>query len=297
MRYGMCPFVGLWLFVIVENTVEQMLVANCSDKLEWQCSTSRWNDLWVKLFHCLEHKIILYFYSLFILVSFSCIRQVNSPLKSQESFVCGNSYVWELPIKQMYFWPLSLSRCVTELMSVLYVNLMLDRLWTKTAHKKCVFCVVFTQFAVLLSALLMVKRQKVSFFNEPLSNWKMNANDGHQKFGADSHVCGNWGIKAFAEFTCTWGSTEHRLIPLKRVSSQTDRFLSLRRAYQKPILRAGRFTVLNQCIQLRHSPFRSQCCLWCMFVHMTFFPILRHLFFLWSKEWFVKFYRQIAPII
>lgn len=34
----------------------------------------------------------------------------------------------------------------------------------------CVFCVVFTQFAVLLSALLMVKRQKVSFFNEPLSN-------------------------------------------------------------------------------------------------------------------------------
>lgn len=131
----------------------------------------------VSLFRAQDHSIII---RLFILVSFSCIRQVNSPLKSQESFVCGNSYVWELPIKQMYFWPLSLYRCVTELMSVLYVNLMLHRLWTKTAHKKCVFCVVFTQFAVLLSALLMVKRQKVSFFNEPLSNWKMNANDGHR---------------------------------------------------------------------------------------------------------------------
>lgn len=87
-----------------------------------------------------------------------------------------------------------------------------------------------------------------SFFwpNEPLSNWKMNANDDDDdESSLKMHMCMcELGIQALhfklvpkLQFWWSHFNWNSNLFHFKRVSSQTDRFLSLRQAYQKPILR------------------------------------------------------------
>lgn len=103
-------------------------------------------------------------------------------------------------------------------------------------------------FDIAEMAKMTGRKKKVSLSNEPLSNWKMNACDEqlwiphmwelgismlkHHRIRTQMH--------AFQHTKQTLDvpiSIEIQLILVKWVSSQTDRFLSLCRAYQKPILR------------------------------------------------------------
>lgn len=137
-------------------------------------------------------------------------------------------------------WP------VWDFMFVKYRNGTCFKIEKRTIKQKKM-CVLFTQFVVFLQTLLMVNGKKFLFFwpNEPLSNWKMNANDDDDESSLKMHMCMcELGIQALhfklvpkLQFWWSHFNWNSNLFHFKRVSSQTDRFLSLRQAYQKPILR------------------------------------------------------------